>query len=76
MRLADRFTRTASQYTCTVTVWNGDSRANGANIWDLIGLLVMPDSDVILEVEGPDAQKAVDLLAEILGSPGGEDYTI
>src|SRR5436309_2873793 len=59
LRLADRFTRTASQYTCTVTVWNGEARADGTNIWDLIGLLVMPDTEVVLEVDGPDAPKAV-----------------
>jgi phosphocarrier protein HPr len=76
MRLADRFTRTVSQYTCTVTVCSGEARADGTSIWDLIGLLVMPDSEVVLEVDGPDAHKAVDPLAAVLGSPGGEDYTI
>lgn len=75
-RVADRFSRTANQYACTVTVWNGDLRADGKNIWDLIMLVVLPDSDVVLEVEGPDAPKAVDPLAGILASPGGEDYTI
>ena len=76
MRVADRFARTAGQYTCTVTVWHGESRADGTNIWDLIALLVLPDSDVVLEVDGPDAPKALDPLAAILASPGGEDYTI
>lgn len=75
-RLADRFIRTLKQYTCTVTLWSGELRADGANIWDIIAIAVMPDSDVILEVDGPDATRAVDVLAEILGSPGGEDYTI
>ena len=75
-RLADRFIRTASQYTCTVTVWNGEARADGKNLWDLIMLVVLPDAEVVLEVDGPDAPRAVDPLAEVLGSPGGEDYTI
>jgi phosphotransferase system HPr (HPr) family protein len=76
MRLADRFIRTASQYTCNVTVWNGDARADGKSIFDLILLVVPPDSEVVLEVDGPDAATAIDLLAAILASPGGEDYTI
>ncbi len=75
-RLADRFLRTAKQYASTVTVWNGDAKADGKNIFDLILLVVLPDSEVILEVAGPDAHTAVDPLAEVLGSPGGEDYTI
>jgi phosphotransferase system HPr (HPr) family protein len=76
MRVADRFSKVAKQYSCSVIVWNGEARANGTNIWDLIGLLVMQDADVILEVDGPDAATAVEPLAEILASPGGEDYTI
>jgi phosphocarrier protein HPr len=75
-RLADRFSRTANQYSCTITVWNGEARANGKDLWELILLVALPDSEVILEVEGPDASHAVDPLAAVLGSPGGEDYTI
>ena len=75
-RVADRFSRTAGQFVCTVTVWNGEVRADGKNIWDLIMLVVLPDTEVILEVDGPDAPKALEPLAGILASPGGEDYTI
>lgn len=76
MRLADRFSRTARQFTCAVTVWNGEQKADGTNIIDLVLLVVLPDTEVILEVDGPDAPKALEPLAGILASPGGEDYTI
>ena len=36
----------------------------------------MPGAEVVLEVDGPDAAAAVQALADILASPGGEDYTI
>lgn len=75
-RVADRFSRTANQFACTVTVWNGEARADGKSLWDLIMLVVMPNSEIVLEVAGPDAHKAVDPLAAVLASPGGEDYTI
>lgn len=75
-RVADRFARTASRFACTVTVWNGETRADGKNIWDLIMLVVLPDAEVVLEVDGPDAPAAVDPLTAVLASPGGEDYTI
>lgn len=76
MRIADRFQRTAKQFACVVTVWNGDARADGKNVLDLLMLVAMPGADVVLEVDGPDAPDAVDPLTEILASPGGEDYTI
>ena len=75
-RVADRFARTANQYSCDVTVWNGPARADGKSLWDLILLVALPDSEVVIEVAGPDARKAVELLAAILAAPGGEDYTI
>jgi phosphocarrier protein HPr len=75
-RAADRFARAAKQYACSVTVSNGDQRADGKDLWALILLTVMPDSDVILEVDGEDAQAALEVLAEVLGAPNGEDYTI
>ncbi|WP_315854413.1 HPr family phosphocarrier protein [Frigoriglobus tundricola] len=76
MRVADRFSRTARQYTCAVIVWNGQTQADGKSLLDLIMLSAMPDSEVVLEVDGPDAHTALDPLAAILAAPGGEDYTI
>jgi phosphotransferase system HPr (HPr) family protein len=75
-RVADRFSRTARQFSCAVTVWHGDAKADGKSLWDLILLVALPDSEVVLEVDGPDAHHAVERLAEILASPGGEDYAI
>ena len=75
-RAADRFCRASKQYASSVLVYNGDRRADGKSIWDLIGLLVFPGMEVVLEVEGPDAATAIEPLADILGAPGGEDYTI
>ncbi|HJZ57880.1 MAG TPA: HPr family phosphocarrier protein [Gemmataceae bacterium] len=75
-RIIDLFTKTAKGFASVVTLWNGELRANGKDVWDLITLVVLPDSDVVLEVDGPDAATAVEPLARILASPGGEDYTI
>jgi phosphocarrier protein HPr len=75
-RAADRFVRAAKRFSCAVTIFNGDLKGNGKDLWDLIMLSVFPDSDVILEVDGSDASAALEVLAEILGAPNGEDYTI
>ena len=74
-RIIDLFTRTAKKYSSVITIWNGESSGNGKDVWDLIALLVLPDSDVVLEVDGPDAAVAMEQLASILAAPGGEDYS-
>lgn len=76
LRAADRFSRAAKVYNCTVVVWNGDRRADGKNLWDLIALSVLPETEVVLEVDGADAATALEPLSEILAAPGGEEYTI
>ncbi len=75
-RVADRFSRAARQYTAAVAVFHGDGRADGKSVWDLMMLVVMPDAEVVVETDGPDAAAAIEALATILASPGGEDYTI
>lgn len=75
-RIIELFTKTAKKFAATVTLWNGEMRGDGKDVWDLITLLVLPDTDVILEVDGPDAVEAIEPLAEILSAPGGEDYKI
>jgi phosphotransferase system HPr (HPr) family protein len=75
-RVADRFSRTAKGFASAVTVWNGETRADGKSPTDLLLLVALPGSEVVLEVDGPDADDAVEPLADILASPGGEDYAI
>jgi phosphotransferase system HPr (HPr) family protein len=75
-RVADRLARAAKGFQAVVTVYNGELRADAKSLWDLLGLVVLPGAEVVLEVDGPDAADAVDPLADILAAPGGEDYTI
>jgi phosphocarrier protein HPr len=75
-RVAERFSRTAGRFACAVTVRNGDVSADGKSPTSLILLVALPGAELVLEVEGSDALLAVDPLAEILGAPESEDYTI
>jgi phosphocarrier protein HPr len=75
-RIIDLFTKTAKRFTAAVTVRNGEVAADGKSVMDLILLVALPDSDVVLEVDGPDAAAAIEPLAAILAAPGGEDYTL
>jgi phosphotransferase system HPr (HPr) family protein len=75
-RIITLFTKTAKRYASAVTLWNGEAKADGKSVMDLIMLVVLPDTDVVLEVSGEDAGEAVGPLADILAAPGGEDYTL
>ena len=75
-RVADRFSRAAKAFASDVTVYNGDVRADGKSPMELLLLVALPGSELVLEVEGDDADRAVDPLADILAAPGGEDYSI
>lgn len=75
-RVADRFSRSARLFAAAVTVYHGDLRADGKSVWDLMMLVVLPETEVVVEADGPDAATALKTLADILASPGGEDYTI
>jgi phosphocarrier protein FPr len=75
-RVAERFSRTAKGFTCSVQVWHGESRADGRSPTDLILLVALPGAELVLEVEGTDAAAAIDPLTDILAAESGEDYTI
>jgi len=75
-RVADRFARTAAGFDVRITVRNGELSADGKSLWDLMMLLAFEGTDVVLEVDGPDATAAMEPLAGILAARGGEDYSI
>jgi phosphotransferase system HPr (HPr) family protein len=75
-RVADRFARTANGFDAKVVVRNGELTADGKSLWDLMMLLAFEGTDVVLELEGPEAPAALEPLAGILAARGGEDYSI
>jgi phosphocarrier protein HPr len=75
-RVADRFARTAGGFDARITVRNGDLSADGKSLWDLMMLLAFEGTDVVLELDGPEAAAALEPLAAILAARGGEDYAI
>jgi phosphocarrier protein HPr len=75
-RVADRFARTANGFDCRITVRNGDLSADGKSLWDLMMLLAFEGTDVVVEIEGPEAAAALEPLVAILAARDGEDYAI
>jgi phosphocarrier protein len=73
MRPASAFAQLAAKYQSTVTVWKETQGVSGRSLMELLLLAAMPGTELIVEVSGPDAQAAVDALAELLASPDVEE---
>jgi phosphotransferase system HPr (HPr) family protein len=74
MRPASAFAQAAQQFACSVTVRNGDRGVDGKSWVNLILLAARPGTELVLEVSGPDADDALELLAEVLASDGADDH--
>src|SRR5438270_13040092 len=66
MRPQSLFVQRANQFASTVSLSRGDQRVNGKSQWELMLLAAEPGTELLLEVNGPDAAAALDGLAEIL----------
>ncbi len=67
------FVKACQRFKATITVCNGEKRADGRSMWDLIGLAAEHGTELVLELEGDDAAEAVGPLAELIEHPGSDD---
>ncbi len=75
VRPAAAFAKLARGLKCSVTLCHGAKRADGRSAFDLLGLLAEPGTELLLEIEGEDADIAVGPLCEILMSEGDPGET-
>jgi phosphocarrier protein len=61
------------QFEAAVKVVKGDHSVNGKSLIDLMLLAVECGTELVVEVEGADARKALPALTEILAAPSAED---
>jgi phosphocarrier protein HPr len=66
MRPIHDFVEAASRFQCEVFVSNGKQRVNGKSALMLMGLAATEGSELLLELEGPDADQAADVLVAAL----------
>jgi len=67
LRPATAFAEAAQRFRSTVTLSCGDRRADdGRQPFALLMLAAEPGAEILLEVEGPDAPEAIEVLAGIL----------
>jgi len=65
-RAAARFVETASRFTAEVTVANGEESVSGKSILGLMMLAAGQGTQLALVANGPDAEEAIDALAELI----------
>jgi phosphocarrier protein len=70
MRPLTAFAQRANQFQSAVTVSKDDQRVNGKSPLELMLLAAEQGTELELEVSGADAEAALEVLAQILGSPG------
>jgi phosphotransferase system HPr (HPr) family protein len=70
MRPATQFAIQARTYKSRIRVHNGSNSADGKSPMDMMLLVALPGAELVLEADGVDAESAVEILAELLGSPG------
>jgi phosphocarrier protein len=65
-RPADMFVKTASQYQSNIEVIKDGERVNGKSILDILTLAAVAGSQLQIEATGPDADAALNALAELV----------
>lgn len=72
MRAAKVFADSASRYESAVVVGRGDLKINGKSIMGLLMLAAPVGTELVLEVEGRDAEDAMQDLVDLVRSGFGE----
>lgn len=77
MRPASKFVNLATSFESEVSVQYRDTRVNGKSILDMTRLAAECGAAIDLEARGPDAEEALDALADLVSAGFGmtdEDY--
>ena len=71
-RPAAEIVKTAGRFTSNVTIVRDDLEVNGKSIMGVMMLAAEHGSQITLRATGPDAEAAVDALAELVATKFGE----
>ena len=73
LRLADRIAHLAERFRAEVRISHRGREADGKSILDLLGLAATGGNRLELEARGPDAERAVAALADLIATWSPED---
>jgi phosphocarrier protein len=72
-RAAAKFVKLAERFDAQVTVEKNETRVPGCSIMGLMMLAAGPGCDIEIEASGPEAEAAVDALAQLVAGKFDED---
>jgi phosphotransferase system HPr (HPr) family protein len=75
-RPAEVFVKTASQFQAKIEVVKEGRRVDGKSILSILTLAAVKGTELHLEATGPDAQSALDALAELFKHNFAENETV
>jgi phosphotransferase system HPr (HPr) family protein len=67
-RPANLIMKLASQYQSRIELVKGNERVDGKSILEILTLGAEPGTSLVIEAAGPDAEAALDALAELFAS--------
>jgi phosphotransferase system HPr (HPr) family protein len=67
-RAAALVVRTLEEFASSVTISNGESKADARSVLDLMTLAAARGTPIVVEAEGPDAEAAVAALGRLIGA--------
>jgi len=73
VRPSAKIVETVTKYGSEVLISNGAQQANAKSIIELLTLAAAYDSLVTIKAEGPDADKVVDEIEQVIKSKFGEE---
>ena len=71
-RASAKLTQTAAQFSSEVWISRNDRRVNAKSIMGVMMLAAARGSKVVIETDGPDEDKALEVLAQLVADRFGE----
>ena len=69
IRACSNVTALVGQHGSQVRIRYGEKSADASSMFDLVQLAALPESDLIIEANGDDAETILDLLEKLLSTP-------
>lgn len=57
---------TAKKYSSNIVLWKGNTYANMKDMFEVVGLCVHQNTDVRIEISGPDEEQAAEELGKLI----------
>jgi len=66
LRPLTAFAQLASSFPCDVRFSHGGRSVDGKQAWEMMTMLALPESEVTIKTEGPNAPEALEALVNLL----------